>query len=48
MAASKDKVTWEELKGGDELVIDWNYKTCNMMAFEADVVSVEWKPIKIV
>ena len=36
--AGKDEVRGEMIKGGDEWVVDWKWKLCNM-AYESGVMS---------
>ena len=43
-AADKDEVTGKIIKGGDDILIDWIWRLCNL-AFESGVVIV---PVQIV
>ena len=47
MAAGKDEVTGEMIKGGGERVVDWIWRMCNM-AFENGVVPEDWRSAMIV
>ena len=38
----KDEITGEMRKGGDERVVDWIWKLCNM-AFESGGVAGDWR-----
>ena len=40
-AAGKDEITGESIKGGDDWVVDWMWRLCNM-AFES-VVPEDWR-----
>ena len=44
---SKDEVTGEMVKDGDDMVVDWIWRLCNV-AFESDVVSEDWRFFVIV
>ena len=46
-AAGKDKITGEMIKGGDDRVVDWIWRLCNM-AFESGGVPEDWRSAVIV
>ena len=46
-AAGKDKITGEMKKGGDDRVVDWIWRLCNM-PFESGVVPEDWRSAVIV
>ena len=41
-ASGKDEIKGEMIKGGDDRVVDWIWRLCNM-AFESDVVPEDWR-----
>ena len=45
-AAVKDEVTGEMTKGGDNSVVDWIWRLCNV--FESGVVPEDWKSNMII
>ena len=45
--AGKDEVTGEIIKGGDDRVVDWIWRLCNIV-FESGVVSEDWRSAAIV
>ena len=46
-AAGKDEITGEIIKDGDDRVVDWIWRICNM-AFESGVVPEDWRYVMIV
>ena len=46
-AASKDKVTREMIIGGGHMVVDWNWRLCNM-AYENGIAPKDWRSAVIV
>ena len=41
-ATGKDEVTGEMIKGGNDMVVEWIWRLCNM-AFENGVVPEDWR-----
>ena len=46
-AASEDRFTGEMIKDGDDRVVDWIWRLCNM-AFESSVMPADWRSAVIV
>ena len=40
--AGKDEIIREIIKGGDDRLVDWIWRLCNM-AFESGVVHEDWR-----
>ena len=46
-AARKDEIIGELIKGGDDRVVDWIWRLCNM-SFKSGVVLEDWRSAVIV